>query len=60
MGKRKAINLSFSLTAETIENVEKLAKINDLNRSELMRIVINYLVKNPEELKKILEVFDFG
>lgn len=57
MRRRKAINLSFSLTAETIENVEKLAKINDLNRSELMRIVINYLNKNPKELKKILEVF---
>lgn len=52
---RKAINLSFSLTAEIIDTVEKLAKINDLNRSELIRIVIIYLDKNPDVLKKILE-----
>lgn len=57
MSKRRAISLSFSLTNETIESIEKMAKINDLNRSELMRIVINYLDKNPNELKKILEVF---
>ncbi len=58
MGKRKAINLTFSLTVETIESIEKMAKNNDLNRSELMRIVINYLIKNPNELKKILEAFE--
>ena len=57
MSKKRTISFSFSMTNETIENVEKMAKINDLNRSELMRIVINYLVKNPNELKKILEIF---
>lgn len=55
MGKRKAINLTFSLTLETIEIVEKIAKNNDLNRSELIRKVIIYLDKNPEELKKMLK-----
>jgi len=57
--KRSAISLSFSLTNETIEKIENMAKINDLNRSELMRIINNYLDKNPDKLKKILEGFEF-
>ena len=60
MGKKgRAISFTFSLTIKIFEKIENMAKINDLNRSELMQIVINYLDKNPKVLEKILEVFDF-
>jgi len=50
--KRSAISLSFSLTNETIESIENMAKNNDLNRSELMRIVITIWLKILMCLKK--------
>ena len=55
MVKERAMSLSFSMTAETIEKIESLSKNNDLNRSELMTIFINYLSGNPDKLKEILK-----
>jgi len=56
--KERSISYTFSLTIKIFEKIENMAKINDLNSSELMQIVINYLDKNPEELEKILEAFE--
>ena len=57
MKKERAMSLSFSMTAKTIENIESISKKYDLDRSKLMTIVINYLKKNPNEMEKILEIF---
>ena len=55
MPKKRAMSLSFSMTAETIEKIEQISKNNDLNRSELIVKVFSYFNDNPDKLKEILK-----
>ena len=51
----RKISFSFSLTNKTNKTIENISKANNMNKSELMEIVIIYLDKNPDEIKKIID-----